>query len=126
MLRRTKLERKQDLQLLPLNVSVVFLSLDQSEKDFYECIYTRSRASFDTYVSKGTLLHNYAHIFDLLARLRQAVNHPYLVVHGNYENKVDAEGNPIAKIPSRSSGSGDVCGTTRNFGIYGSLSIRVV
>ena len=34
---------------------------------------------FDAYVKKGTLLHNYAHIFELLSRLRQAVNHPHLV-----------------------------------------------
>jgi DNA repair protein RAD16 len=34
------------------------------------------------YVDRGTLLHNYAHIFELLSRLRQAVDHPYLVVHG--------------------------------------------
>lgn len=27
------------------------------------------------------MLNNYAHIFDLLIRLRQAVNHPYLVVY---------------------------------------------
>lgn len=33
------------------------------------------------YVESGTLLNNYAHIFDLLIRLRQAVNHPYLVVY---------------------------------------------
>ncbi|RQM19438.1 hypothetical protein B5M09_011584 [Aphanomyces astaci] len=36
-------------------------------------------AQFNTYVSAGTLLNNYAHIFDLLIRLRQAVDHPYLV-----------------------------------------------
>lgn len=33
------------------------------------------------YVDSGTILNNYAHIFDLLIRLRQAVNHPYLVVY---------------------------------------------
>ena len=30
---------------------------------------------FDTYVDKGTLLHNYAHIFELLSRLRQCTDH---------------------------------------------------
>eukprot|EP00955_Chlamydomonas_euryale_P059473 357392-Chlamydomonas_euryale.AAC.45 len=39
------------------------------------------QASFSGYVATGTLLNNYAHIFDLLIRLRQAVCHPYLVVH---------------------------------------------
>lgn len=29
------------------------------------------------------MLNNYAHIFDILIRLRQAVNHPYLVIHSD-------------------------------------------
>ncbi len=37
--------------------------------------------SFDAFVDEGTILHNYAHVFDLLLRLRQAVDHPYLVLH---------------------------------------------
>ena len=47
----------------------------------FVAIYTRSRAQFDSYVEKGTLLQNYAHIFDLLIRLRQSVDHPYLVLY---------------------------------------------
>ena len=39
------------------------------------------RAKFDGYVKKGSVLHNYAHIFELLSRLRQTCDHPYLVVH---------------------------------------------
>jgi DNA repair protein RAD16 len=54
---------------------------DPREADFYEALYTQSRAAFGGYVASGTLLNNYAHIFDLLIRLRQAVDHPYLVVH---------------------------------------------
>ena len=40
-----------------------------------------AQAMFGAYVQSGTVLNNYAHIFDLLIRLRQAVCHPYLVVH---------------------------------------------
>ncbi|OAE22755.1 hypothetical protein AXG93_2035s1390 [Marchantia polymorpha subsp. ruderalis] len=54
---------------------------DDREKDFYEALYSESQLQFNTYVHSGTLLNNYAHIFDLLIRLRQAVNHPYLVVY---------------------------------------------
>jgi hypothetical protein len=36
---------------------------------------------FATYVENNVLLNNYAHVFDLLIRLRQAVDHPYLVVY---------------------------------------------
>lgn len=41
---------------------------DAREADFYEALYTQSRASFGAYVETGTLLNNYAHIFDLLIR----------------------------------------------------------
>lgn len=54
---------------------------DEREADFYEALYTQSQAQFSAYVASGTVLNNYAHIFDLLIRLRQAVDHPYLVVH---------------------------------------------
>lgn len=36
-----------------------------------QALYTQSRAQFDAFVGAGTLLNNYAHIFDLLIRLRQ-------------------------------------------------------
>lgn len=39
---------------------------DAREADFYEALYTQSRASFGAYVTAGTLLNNYAHIFDLV------------------------------------------------------------
>lgn len=51
-------------------------SLDEREADFYEALYTQSQAQFGAYVSAGTVVNNYAHIFDLLIRLRQAVDHP--------------------------------------------------
>lgn len=44
------------------------LRFDAREADFYEALYTQSRASFSAYVDAGTLLNNYAHIFDLLIR----------------------------------------------------------
>lgn len=70
MLRRTKAERAADLQLPLLTVCTQTLELDAAERDFYECVYKRTQANFATYVTKGTVLHNYAHIFELLSRLR--------------------------------------------------------
>jgi len=114
LLRRTKAERAADVRLPPLTIKFIENELSPEERDFYESIYKRSRSQFDTYVDKGVLLHNYAHIFDLLSRLRQAVDHPYLVVHGNYEGKVLAsesgEVQPVPVIPTRSAGCSDVCG----------------
>ena len=82
MLRRTKAERQADLRLPPLNVDVVGVDLGPAERDFYDCLAQKTRAKFDAFVHKGTAMHNYAHIFELLSRLRQALDHPYLVVHG--------------------------------------------
>eukprot|EP01064_Diplonema_japonicum_P014608 TRINITY_DN2228_c2_g1_i2.p1 TRINITY_DN2228_c2_g1~~TRINITY_DN2228_c2_g1_i2.p1 ORF type:complete len:1350 (+),score=403.07 TRINITY_DN2228_c2_g1_i2:35-4084(+) len=84
-LRRTKLEVAKDIKLPELKVIIHKGELDEREMDFYEALYKRSTAKFDGYVSKGTLMHNYAHIFELLARLRQAVDHPYIVT----KNKIN-------------------------------------
>ena len=80
MLRRTKKERAADVSLPPCEVTCVSIELTAPERDFYESLYKRSAAKFDVFVAKNTLLHNYAHIFQLLARLRQALDHPYLVL----------------------------------------------
>lgn len=37
-------------------------------QDFYQALYTQSQAQFDTYVGSGTILNNYAHIFDVSTR----------------------------------------------------------
>jgi DNA repair protein RAD16 len=81
MLRRTKTEKAQDLCLPPRVIRVRRDQLDEEENDFYDALYTQSKTSFDTFVAEGSILHNYAHVFDLLLRLRQAVDHPYLVLH---------------------------------------------
>jgi DNA repair protein RAD16 len=83
LLRRTKAERQADLNLPSMTVEVRKLQLTDEERDFYESLYKQSMLKFDTYAKSGTLLHNYAHIFDLLTRLRQALDHPYLIVYGS-------------------------------------------
>ncbi|PBJ79233.1 DNA repair protein [Trypanosoma cruzi cruzi] len=80
MLRRTKLERASDLHLPPLTIEIIKVKLTKEERNFYDSLYKKSAATFDTFVDKGTVLHNYAHIFQLLSRLRQSLDHPLLVV----------------------------------------------
>ncbi|KDO26826.1 hypothetical protein SPRG_20587 [Saprolegnia parasitica CBS 223.65] len=92
LLRRTKQSRADDISLPPKLIVVRRDAMDEREKDFYESIYTQSKAQFNTYVSAGTLLNNYAHIFDLLIRLRQAVDHPYLVIYSKI--------NPALQLPT--------------------------
>ncbi|KAG1677040.1 hypothetical protein FOA52_001209 [Chlamydomonas sp. UWO 241] len=81
LLRRTKLQCADVLSLPPRTLLLRKDRFDEREDDFYQALYTQSQASFGAYVASGTVLNNYAHIFDLLIRLRQAVCHPYLVVH---------------------------------------------
>ena len=79
LLRRTKEGRSEDIVLPPKNIVLRKDAFDPFELDYYQSLYSQSQTQFNAYVSSGTLLNNYAHIFDLLIRLRQAVNHPYLV-----------------------------------------------
>ncbi|CAO1941893.1 unnamed protein product [Urochloa humidicola] len=81
VLRRTKKGRAADLAIPPKIVALRRDSFDKNEMEFYEALYTQSVTQFDSYVVAGTLMNNYAHIFDLLTRLRQAVDHPYLVAY---------------------------------------------
>ncbi|ORX97539.1 hypothetical protein K493DRAFT_329452 [Basidiobolus meristosporus CBS 931.73] len=80
MLRRTKLEKADDLGLPPRNVSIRLDYFNEEEEDIYESLYTDSKRRFSTYVQQGTVLNNYANIFDLLMKMRQVVNHPDLLL----------------------------------------------
>lgn len=50
------------------------------EEDFYKALWDKAKTRFAKFVAVGTVLHNYAHILELLLRLRQACDHPQLVV----------------------------------------------
>ncbi|GER53237.1 DNA repair helicase rad5 [Striga asiatica] len=71
VLRRTKKGRAADLALPTKIVTLRRDTLDVVEEDYYTALYKESQAQFNTYVEAGTVLNNYAHIFDLLTRLRQ-------------------------------------------------------
>ena len=91
LLRRTKTTRAEDIQLPPRVVRVRQERLDEKEEDFYQALYTQSQAQFNTYLQSGTVLNNYAHIFDILIRLRQAVDHPYLVIYSDTQTAAKAD-----------------------------------
>ncbi|KAH0673033.1 hypothetical protein KY284_024120 [Solanum tuberosum] len=46
---------------------------------YYFCEECDCRALDNRYIQAGTLMNNYANIFNLLTRMRHAVHHPYLV-----------------------------------------------
>ncbi|XP_043724882.1 DNA repair protein RAD5A isoform X2 [Telopea speciosissima] len=84
MLRRTKFttdrEGRPILVLPPADVQVIYCELTAAEKDFYEALFKRSKVKFDQFVEGGRILHNYASILELLLRLRQCCDHPFLVM----------------------------------------------
>ncbi|KAL3363857.1 hypothetical protein AABB24_012881 [Solanum stoloniferum] len=93
MLRRTKKERVADLSLPTKTVIMRKDSLDVNEFNYYKSLHNISREQLDRYVEDGTLMNNYGHIFSMIARLRQAADHRYLVM---YSRKELASGNKKA------------------------------
>ncbi|KAJ2401376.1 DNA repair protein rad16, partial [Coemansia sp. RSA 2559] len=79
MLRRTKVERSEDLGLPPRVIVTRRDRFSPAEEDFYVSLFTDYRREFDTYAQHGTVLNNYANIFELITRMRLAANHPDLL-----------------------------------------------
>lgn len=80
MLRRTKLERADDLGLPPRVVEIRNDYFNEEEKDLYVSLYSDSKRKFNDYVAEGVVLNNYANIFTLITRMRQLADHPDLVL----------------------------------------------
>lgn len=96
MLRRTKCsvdrEGRPILVLPPANIQVVYCELSEAEKDFYEALFKKSKVKFDRFVEQGRVLHNYASILELLLRLRQCCDHPFLVMsRGDTQDYADLD-----------------------------------
>ena len=101
LMRRTKTLRADDVQLPPRIVKVRKERLDAREDDVYSAIYSQSKTRFSTYVAEGTVLNNYANIFEVLMRLRQALDHPYLVLHSDTQHNEDLIAMSEANIAAR-------------------------
>ncbi|RLV93142.1 DNA repair protein RAD16 [Spathaspora sp. JA1] len=94
MLRRTKLERADDLGLPPRIVEIRYDKFNEEEKDLYTSLYSDSKRKFNHYVAEGVVLNNYANIFTLITRMRQLADHPDLVLKKAGTNAIsqDIEG----------------------------------
>ncbi|SCW01284.1 LAFE_0D09186g1_1 [Lachancea fermentati] len=80
MLRRTKVERADDLGLPPRIVTIRRDFFNEEEKDLYRSLYSDVRRKYNSYVEEGIVLNNYANIFTLITRMRQMADHPDLVL----------------------------------------------
>ncbi|KAL9225985.1 hypothetical protein vseg_001847 [Gypsophila vaccaria] len=81
LLRRTKSGRASELALPPRIISVRRDTFDVKEEDYYRSLHMQCQATFSTYVVEGRLVASFADLFELATCLRQAVNHPYLVIY---------------------------------------------
>jgi DNA repair protein RAD16 len=100
MLRRTKIQRADDLGLPPRTVIVRRDYFSPEEKELYLSLFSDAKRQFSTYVGAGTLLNSeyfapsgtslhlmgtttdYSNIFSLITRMRQMACHPDLVIRG--------------------------------------------
>lgn len=94
MLRRTKVERADDLGLPPRIVEIRKDRFNEEEKDLYTSLYSDSKRKFNAFVAEGVVLNNYANIFTLITRMRQLADHPDLVLKRVGSNSVS--GGPAA------------------------------
>mmetsp|Transcript_6795 Transcript_6795/g.6717 ORF Transcript_6795/g.6717 Transcript_6795/m.6717 type:complete len:827 (+) Transcript_6795:5743-8223(+) len=91
MLRRTKVERADDLGLPPRIVEIRKDRFNEEEKDLYTSLYSDSKRKFNDYVAEGVVLNNYANIFTLITRMRQLADHPDLVLKRVGSNQISEE-----------------------------------
>ena len=74
--------------LPPRSTHIEWLLFTPEERDFYDAIATHSKVRFDAFVSQGRVLNQYAQVLAMLMQMRQACDHPFLVLSradGNHE-----------------------------------------
>ncbi|ORZ22284.1 SNF2 family N-terminal domain-domain-containing protein [Absidia repens] len=79
MLRRTKIQCADDLGLPPRTITVRRDMFNDAEEEVYLSLFSDTARRFNSYVEDGSVLNNYANIFELLTKMRQCANHPDLV-----------------------------------------------
>lgn len=83
MLRRTKETQlnngRKIIDLPSLNVHTVYIPFSASEQELYNRLYIKSRLTFDNYIKTNAAGTQILSIFELLLRLRQMCDHPFLL-----------------------------------------------
>ena len=87
MLRRTKVECADDLGLPPRTVICRRDMFGEEEEEVYTSLFKDVKRTFNNYIEEGTVLNNYANIFELLTKMRQCSDHPDLITKKKTDNK---------------------------------------
>lgn len=85
MLRRMKRDQTASMELPPKEVVIHNEFFGEIERDFSSSIMSNTARTFDTYVSRGVMLNNYANIFGLIMQMRQVSDHPDLLLKKHSE-----------------------------------------
>ncbi|TVY58107.1 DNA repair protein RAD16 [Lachnellula cervina] len=85
MLRRVKRDHSSAMELPAKEIYVNRQFFGEEENDFAGSIMNNGTRKFETYVSQGVLLNNYANIFGLIMQMRQVADHPDLILKKNGE-----------------------------------------
>ncbi len=75
MLRRMKRDHTASMELPPKEVIIHNEFFGEIERDFSSSIMSNTTRQFDTYVSRGVMLNNYANIFGLIMQMRQVAKY---------------------------------------------------
>ncbi|KAJ1391820.1 Zinc finger, RING-type [Sesbania bispinosa] len=114
MLRRTKETKdrygRPILVLPPTDIQVIECEQSETERDFYDALFARSKVQFDQYVAQGKVLNRYANILDLLMQLRRCCNHPFLVMCGSDSQKYADLSRLARRFFQSNTESSDICG----------------
>lgn len=74
MLRRVKRDHTASMELPPKEVIIHKEFFGEIERDFSSSIMSNTTRQFDTYISRGVMLNNYANIFGLIMQMRQGTS----------------------------------------------------
>ena len=80
MLRRNKRDHSSAMELPAKEIQVDRQFFGEEENDFAGSIMNNGTRKFETYVSQGVVLNNYANIFGLILQMRQVADHPDLIL----------------------------------------------
>lgn len=80
MLRRMKRDYTASMELPPKEIMIHNEFFGPVESDFASSIMNNTARKFDTYVSQGVMLNNYANIFGLIMQMRQVADHPDMIL----------------------------------------------
>ena len=81
MLRRLKRDHTASMELPPKDVVIHNEFFGEIERDFSTSIMSNTNRQFDTYVSRGVMLNNYANIFGLIMQVSSNLPRTKIFTH---------------------------------------------